>query len=485
MIPFLLLFAAHTVGVSGFGAPGIVPPESFIAERWYPSNLPTVMPPWKLAGVDISHFRTARPHQSPGTNPITTTPVAPTNSLPMPPGTSSPALSSAEVSSNGPHPPAPPPSSVEASGLPSSSEQDEEASAQNSTAPTSTEELMTLGVTATNIQTEKPEQGVLKILSPVFEDITKTDNISDSEEVLRVNSDKSMEGSGDNEPELMSTLETTTTSSTTSVSFTTSTTKTMTSSASSTTSSSTSESSTTTTEKPVTEPITKSSTSASSTTSSTTTTTTTTTLPTTTSSSSTPATIRDEEVTKAPKLKLEISNTTKLRPTKECKDILFLLDSSGNVVQQYEKQKKYIEEIVHQLEAEHPRRMALITFAGRTRQKIVVPLPEAPNGSKFVEKLKKARFLRGVTAAGAAISVTTQYVLQKNRPVQVVVVTDGFSFDDVDRQAEALRAVVGMETFVTGRYFPVVRNVLHSIGGADDHVFFDKKEQRLVDALQC
>ncbi|PIC20702.1 hypothetical protein B9Z55_025808 [Caenorhabditis nigoni] len=374
--------------IRGFGAPGIVPPESFIAERWYPSNLPTVMPPWKLAGVDISHFRTARPHQSPGTNPITTTPVAPTNSLPMPPGTSSPALSSAEVSSNGPHPPAPPPSSVEASGLPSSSEQDEEASAQNSTAPTSTEELMTLGVTATNIQTEKPEQGVLKILSPVFEDITKTDNISDSEEILRVNSEKSMEGSGDNEPELMSTLETTTTSSTTSVSFTTSTTKTMNSSASSsTTSSSTSESSTTTTEKPVTEPITKSSTSASSTTLSTTTTTTTT-LPTTASSSSTTATIRDEEVTKAPKLKLEISNTTKLRPTKECKDILFLLDSSGNVVQQYEKQKKYIEEIVHQLEAEHPRRMALITFAGRTRQKIVVPLPEAPNGSKFVEKLR-------------------------------------------------------------------------------------------------
>lgn len=154
-------------------------------------------------------------------------------------------------------------------------------------------------------------------------------------------------------------------------------------------------------------------------------------------------------------------------------------------MQQYEKQKKYIEEIVHQLEAEHPRRMALITFAGRTRQKIVVPLPETPNGSKFVEKLRKARFLRGVTAAGAAISVTTQYVLQKNRHVQVVVVTDGFSFDDVDRQSEALRAVVGMETFVTGRYFPVVRNVLLSIGGADDHVFFDKKEQRLIDALQC
>ncbi|KAF1749063.1 hypothetical protein GCK72_025530 [Caenorhabditis remanei] len=473
MIPLLLLCAFSTIRVYGFGAPGIVPPESFIAERWYPSNLPTVMPPWKLAGVDISNFRTARPHQSPGTNTITTTPVAPTASLPMPPGTSSPALASAEVSNNGPHPPAPPPgsSSAEASGLPSSVEQDDDTSAQNSTAPSSTEELMTLGVTATNIQTEKPEKGVLKILSPVFEDITKTDNISDSEEILRVNSEKSMEGSGDNEPELMTTLETTTTTSSkksseeTTVSFTTPTTTTMTSESS-------------TTEKPVTEPMTTSST-----------TSTTTTLSTITSSSTSATKDIQDEVTTTTTMttKLEITNTTtaKLHPTKECKDILFLLDSSGNVVQQYEKQKKYIEEIVHQLEAEHPRRMALITFAGRTRQKIVVPLPEEPNGIKFVEKLRKARFLRGVTAAGAAISVTTQYVLQKSRHVQVVVVTDGFSFDDVDRQSEALRAVVGMETYATGRYFPVVRNVLLSIGGADDHVFFDKKESRLVDALQC
>ncbi|EGT40460.1 hypothetical protein CAEBREN_11074 [Caenorhabditis brenneri] len=482
MIPLLLFCAVVATGVAGFGAPGIVPPESFIAERWYPSNLPTVMPPWKLAGVDISNFRTARPHQSPGTNPITTTLVPPTNSLPMPPGTSSPALSSAEVSSNGPHPPAPPPfsASAEASGIPTSSESEEEASAQNSTAPSSTEELMTLGVTATNIQTEKPEPGVLKILSPVFEDITKSDNISDSEEILRVNSEKSSEGSGDNEPELMSTLETTTTSktsleTTTTVSFT-STTTTMTSDSSVTT---------TTTEKPVTEPITSSASSSSSTPS---TSTVSTTLSTTTSSSTSATKDIQDEVTTTTTVmpdKLEVRNTTKLRPTKECKDILFLLDSSGNVVQQYEKQKKYIEEIVHQLEAEHPRRMALITFAGRTRQKIVVPLPEEPNGIKFVEKLRKARFLRGVTAAGAAISVTTQYVLQKSRPVQVVVVTDGFSFDDVDRQSEALRAVVGMETFATGRYFPVVRNVLDLIGGGDDHVFFDKKEQRLIDALQC
>uniref|UniRef100_A0A1I7T9V8 VWFA domain-containing protein n=1 Tax=Caenorhabditis tropicalis TaxID=1561998 RepID=A0A1I7T9V8_9PELO len=422
----LLFCACFVVGVAGFGAPGIVPPESFIAERWYPSNLPTVMPPWKLAGVDISHFRTARPHQSPGTNPTTTTPVAPTNSLPMPPGTSSPL---SEVSSNGPHPPSPPPpASAEASGLPSSSEED--TSAQNSTSPSSTEELMTLGVTATNVQTEKPEQGVLKILSPVFEDITKTDNISDSEEVLRVNSEKSIEGSGDLEPELMSTLETTTTSS---KKTSTTASRTM-----------TSESSVTTTPKPVTEPITTTSSTSSSSS----------TTPSTTTSSSTTKDIQDEVTTIAMTTKSEMRNTTKLRPTKECKDILFLLDSSGNVVQQYEKQKKYIEEIVHQLEAEHPRRV-------------------------------KARFLRGVTAAGAAISVTTQYVLQKNRNVQVVVVTDGFSFDDVDRQSEALRAVVGMETFVTGRYFPVVKNVLLSIGGADDHVFFEKKESRLVDALQC
>lgn len=162
------------------------------------------MPPWKMPGVDISHFRTARPHQSPGTSIKTTTPSAPTNSLPMPPG--SQPLAPDSILTNGPHPPAPP--QIEASGAPSSAENDAD-SPQNSTMPSNSDELMTVSITPTN---ERPEPGVLKILSPIFEDITKVDNISDSEEVLRVSlhSDKPTEGSGDIEPELMSTLETTT-----------------------------------------------------------------------------------------------------------------------------------------------------------------------------------------------------------------------------------------------------------------------------------
>ena len=31
----------------GFGPPGHIPPSDFIAEKWYPSDLPTVAPPWK------------------------------------------------------------------------------------------------------------------------------------------------------------------------------------------------------------------------------------------------------------------------------------------------------------------------------------------------------------------------------------------------------------------------------------------------------
>ncbi|PIO64085.1 hypothetical protein TELCIR_14294 [Teladorsagia circumcincta] len=43
----------------GSGPPGIQPPLSFHAEQWYPSNLPTVLPPWKEAGLDIDAFRTS------------------------------------------------------------------------------------------------------------------------------------------------------------------------------------------------------------------------------------------------------------------------------------------------------------------------------------------------------------------------------------------------------------------------------------------
>uniref|UniRef100_A0A8R1I6W7 VWFA domain-containing protein n=1 Tax=Caenorhabditis japonica TaxID=281687 RepID=A0A8R1I6W7_CAEJA len=427
------------------------------------------MPPWKMPGVDISHFRTARPHQAPGTSPPTTTPSAPTNSLPMPPGTSQIMTIGSEVLRSEPHPPAPPPQ-VEGSGMPAKVETmidngSTELINSTSTSQLSSEEIMT--VTAS----DGPEAGVVKILSPVFEDITKVDNATDSDDVLRFNllSDKNeslVEGSGANDLELISPLETTTVIMTTSEK-----------SLSEARTMATESSSVPTTEsssKPVIETTLASSNKLS------------TNTPKKNYNKSSALTIPNNGTRdmKTMNIERELPEES-LNATLDCKSILFLLDSSGNVIQQYEKQKKYIEEIVNQLEAKHHRKMSLITFAGRTRQKIVVPLPEEPNGKKFTEKLKKARFLRGVTATGAAISVTTQYVLQKTRNVQVVIVTDGFSFDDVEQQSEALRTVVENEVYVTGRYFPVVRNVLLSIGGTDNNVFFDKKEHRLIDALQC
>ncbi|CAB3410270.1 unnamed protein product [Caenorhabditis bovis] len=473
-----LIICLFTLLVDGFGAPGIIPPESFIAERWYPSNLPTVMPPWKMPGVDIENFRTARPHNPPGSVTSTTTLPSPTGSLPMPPGTSPD-----KPESTGPHPPGTPPSP------PTEVENTTESSGS-----------MTLTVTMTN--SEPPtlindsDFGSLTILSPDFEDITKVDNSTQPDDLmdLQMNLHESLnshiEGSAEEEINQEVTSMTTATSETTTVTTTTTeeTTTTESTTTSTTTTTTTEPTTTTTTTEPTTTTTTTEPTTTTTTTEPTTTTTTessTTELTTTTTEPTTTVVIKPAQLLHSAELLEATSIETTKIAEKECKDILFLLDSSGNVEQQYEKQKRYIERIVDQLEDNNKRRLALITFSGRSRQRIVVPLSNEPNAPKFIAKLKRARFLRGITATGSAISATTQYILQKGRNVQVVVVTDGFSFDDVQQQAEALRSIDGVEVYVTGQYFPIVKNVLVSIAGSDRRIFFNSRESKLIDALKC
>ncbi|VDP17496.1 unnamed protein product [Heligmosomoides polygyrus] len=114
----------------------------------------------------------------------------------------------------------------------------------------------------------------------------------------------------------------------------------------------------------------------------------------------------------------------------ECSDLFFVLDSSGNVLEQYEKQKLHISNILMQLD-DSDRHYGLLTYAGRTRQRMNVP--------PRLQISKRARFLSGVTATGAALRAVAQ--LDFPHRTDVIVVTDGFSFDSVNAAAQRLRYV--------------------------------------------
>ncbi|KAE9412978.1 hypothetical protein Angca_005436, partial [Angiostrongylus cantonensis] len=167
----------------------------------------------------------------------------------------------------------------------------------------------------------------------------------------------------------------------------------------------------------------------------------------------------------------------------DCSDIFFVLDSSGNVVEQYEKQKTFINNMLAMLE-DKDRHYGLMTYASKRRQRINVPMKLQISKQLFMKKLARARFLSGVTATGAALRAVAS--LKFPRRTDVIVVTDGFSFDSVRTEAERLRALSDIRVLVTGNYSPVVMEVLGDIAGDDEHILLGNPSiQRLLDLLKC
>ncbi|XGW35021.1 hypothetical protein V3C99_018788 [Haemonchus contortus] len=166
-----------------------------------------------------------------------------------------------------------------------------------------------------------------------------------------------------------------------------------------------------------------------------------------------------------------------------CSDIFFVLDSSGNVLEQYEKQKVYINNILMQL-SDKERHYGLMTYAGRSRQRINIPLGLPISKELFMRKLLRARFLSGITATGAALR--TAAGLQFAPRTDVVVITDGFSFDSVNAEAQRLREQPGVRVLVAGDYIPVVREVLNNITGDPLNVLLGSRSiEQLLDLLNC
>ncbi|KAK5978302.1 hypothetical protein GCK32_004660 [Trichostrongylus colubriformis] len=166
-----------------------------------------------------------------------------------------------------------------------------------------------------------------------------------------------------------------------------------------------------------------------------------------------------------------------------CSDIFFVLDSSGNVLEQYEKQKIYIGNILTKL-SNSSRHYGLMTYAGRSRQRINIPPRLLLSKDLFIKKMLRARFLSGITATGAALRAVAQ--LPFVHTTDVVVITDGFSFDSVTADALRLREHPKVRVLVAGDYTPIVREVLNSITGNPLNVLLGSRStQQLLDLLDC
>lgn len=401
-----MLYWCCVASAFGAGPPGIRPPSSFHAEQWYPSNLPTVMPPWKEAGVDIETFRTA--------SPAALTTLAPKTLEQRP----TERLLNVTDDLN--------------------SEMSNETIVVASTAAALSTTLLTSSTTpAANLEvstvpshssgTTSSEHGVGNATDIV--DVVAQMNIVNSTVFDGLNSTSTEE---DIDANLLTTS---------------------------------------TLESFITEPAEEQTTTA--------TTMTTTTTATTTATTTIPIPTLDFTDNR---LANDVPKNITMTGA-ECSDLFFVLDSSGNVLEQYEKQKLHISNILMQLD-DSDRHYGLLTYAGRTRQRMNVPPRLQISKSLFMKKLSRARFLSGVTATGAALRAVAQ--LDFPHRTDVIVVTDGFSFDSVNAAAQRLRQRPRIRVLVTGNYSPVVKEVLNSIAGDPLNVLLGSRStQQLLNLLNC
>ncbi|KJH41902.1 hypothetical protein DICVIV_12117 [Dictyocaulus viviparus] len=126
----------------------------------------------------------------------------------------------------------------------------------------------------------------------------------------------------------------------------------------------------------------------------------------------------------------------------------------------------------------------LMTYANKRQQRLNVPIDLRIPKKLFLKKLAKARFLSGVTATGAALRAVA--ALQFLRKTDIIVVTDGFTFDTVGVEAQKLRKLPNIRVLVVGNYSPVVKKVLDDIAGDSNNVLLGNQSvQRLLNLLKC
>ncbi|GMR33641.1 hypothetical protein PMAYCL1PPCAC_03836, partial [Pristionchus mayeri] len=165
-------------------------------------------------------------------------------------------------------------------------------------------------------------------------------------------------------------------------------------------------------------------------------------------------------------------------PRRFCRHVIFVLDNSGSVKFNFERLKLIIGNLADLVFEDSARKVGMITFSSRHRQRVVYDwslhrAAEAPK--EFHRKLRDLTFAGGITQLGAALSMLQDRLFDDNirkafRPVDIVLFTDGYSFDDPSAFARSLR-LDGHRIYIAALFTSYLRTELDSITGDPSRVF--------------
>ncbi|KAI6233754.1 VWFA domain-containing protein [Aphelenchoides fujianensis] len=152
-------------------------------------------------------------------------------------------------------------------------------------------------------------------------------------------------------------------------------------------------------------------------------------------------------------------------------DTLFLVDSTGSVASIFAQEKEFVQKLLNQLDPEQ-NRVALIVYSSRYRHSKLHGFHSPQTKAAIAALANNIPFHNGVTMTGAALTAAIQE-LEKRRsgPANLVVITDGFSFDRVTNQTAELQKISGLRTFAVSVGQSYQKAELLQIAGSADRVF--------------
>ncbi|EJW86023.1 hypothetical protein WUBG_03066 [Wuchereria bancrofti] len=163
-------------------------------------------------------------------------------------------------------------------------------------------------------------------------------------------------------------------------------------------------------------------------------------------------------------------------------DTLFVVDSTSSVRQFFEDHRTYIIEIINLIlpEFDNDTRIGIIEYSSSLRRQVKLPFIAHKNRTEIVETVKKLPFFAGITATGAALKLALE-ILQDRRSnvlTNVVVLTDGFSYDLVDEPSSMLHRLPNVRTFTATVTDSWRQYELETIAGEGTRVFKGKDSTR-------
>uniref|UniRef100_A0A914Y472 VWFA domain-containing protein n=1 Tax=Panagrolaimus superbus TaxID=310955 RepID=A0A914Y472_9BILA len=131
-------------------------------------------------------------------------------------------------------------------------------------------------------------------------------------------------------------------------------------------------------------------------------------------------------------------------------DTIFVIDSTSSVRNLFEQHRVYASNVVKEMDiSPETNHIGVVLYSSKQRQSIKISLSDPQRKDNITAKINSLPYLSGITATGAALHLTIKDLehRRQNAMTNVVVISDGFSYDLVEEPVKQLQQLSNVRIF--------------------------------------